>query len=288
MGKLNRAAIAAPLFLLALMLMSVPAFAQMDFSGEWNPIFYEDQPERVAGPEIGDYTGIPITTAARMRADSWAAAVQTLPEWQCRPHSADYIWRGPSQLRITKEVNPVTRQVSAFHLEWLRSVDTPVYLDGRAHPPEYAEHTWGGFATGVWEGQMLTVTVTHLKEGYLRRNGLPRSDKATVIEHWMRHGNYLTVAVVMFDPVYLTEPFVRTTDYVLNLGGLVPPYPCGVVEEITRPKGYIPNWLPGKNPDLTEYANKHELPFEATRGGPDTMYPEYRVKLSGATPPPGK
>ena len=101
-----------PLLLLGLMFVAVPAFAQMDFSGEWAPIFYEDQPERVAGPEIGDYTGIPITDAARVRADSWTASVQTLPEWQCRPHSADYIWRGPSQLRVTKEVDPVTRKVN--------------------------------------------------------------------------------------------------------------------------------------------------------------------------------
>ena len=44
------------------------------------------------------------------------------------------------------------------------------------------------------------MTITHLKEGYLRRNGLPRSDKATVVEHWTRHGDYLTVAVIMNDP----------------------------------------------------------------------------------------
>ena len=46
-----------------------------------------------------------------MRADTWDASIQTLPEWQCRPHSADYIWRGPSNLRIWKEVDPVTRQI---------------------------------------------------------------------------------------------------------------------------------------------------------------------------------
>jgi hypothetical protein len=266
--------------MLAILFAGRPAFAQMDFSGEWQPIFYEDQPERVAGPEIGDYTGIPINDAARMRGDTWKASVQTLPEWQCRPHSADYIWRGPSQLRITKEINPVTRQINAFHLEWLRSVDTPVWLDGRPHPPEFAEHTWGGFATGKWDGNTLTVTITHLKEGYLRRNGLPRSDKATVVEHWTRHGDYLTVAVIMYDPVYLAEPFVRTTDYRLALNGLVAPYPCSVVEEETHEKGEVPSWMPDKNPDLHEYADKHKIPFEATRGGPQTMYPEYISKMN--------
>ena len=70
-----------------------------------------------------------------MRAETWDASIQTLPEWQCRPHSADYIWRGPSQLRISKEVDPVSREIVAFHAEWLRSVDRVVYLDGRGHPP---------------------------------------------------------------------------------------------------------------------------------------------------------
>ena len=39
----------------------------------------------------------------------------------------------------------------------------------------------------------------------------------------------------MNDPVYLTEPFIRTTDYELNLAQHVPPYPCEMVTEIERP-----------------------------------------------------
>jgi len=257
-----------------------PAFAQVDFTGEWAPRFYEDQPERVAGPELGDYLGLPITDAARMRADTWNAAIQTLPEWQCRPHSADYIWRGPSNLHIWKEVDPVTREITAFHAEWLRSVDNIYYLDGRPHPSPNAAHTWGGFATAKWEGNMLTVTVTHLKEGYVRRNGVPRSDLATVTEHWIRHGNWLTVVTIVNDPVYLSEPFIRSTDYELDEHQLVPPYPCDVVEEVDRPKGVVPSFLPDSNPSLHDFAAARNLPFEATRGGAETMYPEYRKKLA--------
>jgi len=257
-----------------------PAFAQLDFTGEWAPRFYEDQPERVAGPELGDYLGLPITDAARMRADTWNAAIQTLPEWQCRPHSADYIWRGPSNLHIWKEVDPVTREITAFHAEWLRSIDNIYYLDGRPHPSANAAHTWGGFATAKWEGNMLTVTVTHLKEGYVRRNGVPRSDLATVTEHWIRHGKWLTVVTIVNDPVYLTEPFIRSTDYELDEHQLVPPYPCDAVEEVDRPKGVVPTFLPGSNRSLQDFAAAHNLPFAATRGGAETMYPEYRKKLA--------
>src|SRR6201984_1600866 len=132
--------IAAGLVAMASFFTAVPVIAQVDFSGEWAPRFHEDQPERVPGPELGDYLGLPVNDAARVRADTWEASIKTLPEWQCRPHSADYIWRGPSQLTIQKEEDPLTREIVAFHAEWLRSIDNPIYLDGRPHPAQYALH----------------------------------------------------------------------------------------------------------------------------------------------------
>jgi hypothetical protein len=283
MSVLNRKRLVRSILLAIPALTSVPAFAQVDFSGEWAPRFYEDQPERVPGPELGDYLGIPINEAGRMRGDTWDASVQTLPEWQCRPHSADYIWRGPSNLRIWKEVDPLSREITAFHAEWLRSIDRPIYLDGREHPPDYAAHTWAGFSTAKWDGDILTVKVTHLKEGYVRRNGLPRSDTATLTEHWIRHGDWLTVLEIVNDPVYLSEPFVRSTDYELDLHQQIPPYPCEVVREVVRPKGSVPNHLPGMNTFLSEFGERYGVPLEATRGGAETMYPEYRNKLKGAS-----
>jgi hypothetical protein len=221
-----------------------------------------------------------------VRADTWEASIQTLPEWQCRPHSADYIWRGPSQLTIRKEEDPLTREITAFHAEWLRSIDNPIYLDGRERPPDDALHSWGGFATGKWDGDMLTITVTHLKEGYIRRNGMPRSDKATVTEHWIRHGDFLTVMTIVNDPVYLTEPFVRTTNWRLDPHQIIAPYPCQAVVEIERVQGTVPNHLPGSNNFLREFAAKYNLPFEPTRGGAETMYPEYMAKIATMTPVP--
>jgi cyclase len=265
--------------LVVALLIGSPAWAQVDFSGEWAPRFWEDQPERVPGPELGEFAGIPISDAARLRAEAWDASIQTLPEWQCRPHSADYIWRGPSPLRISKEVDPVSREIVAFHAEWLRSVDRAIYLDGRPHPPEGALHTWAGFSTARWNGDVLTVTVTHLKEGYLRRNGLPRSDQATLTEHWIRNGDFLTVVAIVNDPVYLTEPFIRTTDYELNVNQQVVPYPCGVVQEIDRAAGQVPHFAPGENPYMTEHAVKQRLPLLATRGGAETMYPDFMLRM---------
>jgi glyoxylase-like metal-dependent hydrolase (beta-lactamase superfamily II) len=263
--------------ILILGLISAPSlFAQIDFSGEWVTRIHEDQPERIPGPELGDYLGLPINAAARMKADSWDASIQTLPEWQCRPHSADYIWRGPSTIRISKEVDPVSRQVVAFHAEWLRSVDRPIYLDGRPHPPAWAPHTWGGFSTAKWEGNMLTVTTTHLKEGYMRRNGLARSDRAVMTEHWIRHGNYLTVMTIVDDPVYLTEPLVKTTDFIQDPSQELPPYPCEMVQEVKREKGVVPHHLPGTNTFLSEFAERFKVSPIAARGGVETTRPGYR------------
>jgi hypothetical protein len=263
---------------------SLPILAQVDPVGEWAPRFHEDQPERGPGPEIGDYLGLPINDAARLRADSWDASLLTLPEHQCKPHPSDYGMRGPANTRIWKEVDTATQQTIAYHthISW-QAPERTIWMDGRPHPPEYAPHTWQGFSTGKWEGNMLTITTTHLKNGWIRRNGIPRSEKAVVTEHWIRHDDHLLWMVVIDDPVYLTEPFVRTTDFVLNLQQNITPYPCESVIEVERPVGAVPHHLPGTNTFLSEFANKYKVPEQATRGGAETMYPEYRSKLTVAS-----
>ena len=89
-------------------------------------------------------------------------------------------------------------------------------MDNRPHPSPDALHTWMGFSTGKWEGDMLTVTTTHLKEGWIRKNGIAESDEATLVEHFIRHGDYLTHVSIITDPVYLTEPMIHTEDFVLE------------------------------------------------------------------------
>ena len=60
---------------------SLPAFAQAgaDFSGVWQPRYHEDQPDRIPGPELTDYTGLPINDSARQYANSWDPSRLTLP-----------------------------------------------------------------------------------------------------------------------------------------------------------------------------------------------------------------
>ncbi len=264
--------------------MGFPLLAQYDLTGEWGARYHEDFPERIPGPELGDYLGLPITDAARLRADSWDASIATLPEWQCRPHPADYGTRGPADLRIWKDVDNQTQQVVAYHthVQW-QAQERTIWMDGRPHPSEDEPHTWQGFSTGKWDGNQLTVTTTHLKESYIRRNGVPRSDRATLVEHWIRHGDFLTLVSIITDPVYLTEPFIRTTNWQLAPQQSIDPYPCEVAEEVERAEGSVPHHLPGTNPFLNEFPEKHGLPEQAARGGSQTMYPEYRIAMRGAS-----
>jgi hypothetical protein len=282
MFRVDQAKIAGFLILLLFpgLLLCRAAKAQQDPSGEWAPTFDEDWEERIPGPEIGDYLGIPINAADRLRGDSWDAALIEIPENQCRAHGSDYGWRGPSNLSIWKEVDKATQKVIAYHTHLSAyGAEQTIWMDGRPHPPEYAAHTWAGFSTGKWDGDTLVVTTTHLKENWLRRNGLARSDLATASVHIMRHGNVLTVAVFTYDPVYLTEPFVRTTDFVYAPQQQMAPWPCEVVDEVDRPEGQVPNHLIGANTFLDEFPANYGIPPEATRGGAETMYPEYQLKM---------
>src|SRR5213593_562077 len=73
----------------ACMSHSLSAYAQVDLAGQWATRQHEDAPERGGGPEVGEYQGLPINDADRLRADSWSASLWTVPEHQCIPHPAD-------------------------------------------------------------------------------------------------------------------------------------------------------------------------------------------------------
>lgn len=251
-----------------------------DFVGEWIELQHEGS--NFSTPLQGDYTGLPLNAASRMRADSHDPADWSLPEFQCRPHPGPYNWFYGGGAHIAKEIDPATREVVAYHFQFLRSLDRPVYLDRRPHPPQWAPHTWAGFSTARFEGRMLVVTTTHLKESYLRSNGVMFSDKARVTEYLTIDGDLLTVTAVLEDPVYLDEPYIRSISYRREPHKELQIFPCTVAVENISPD--VPHFLPGQNPYLNEFAQELGLPLEAARGGAETMYPEYRKKLKNLKP----
>jgi len=102
------------------------------------------------------------------------------------------------------------------------------------------------------------------------------SDLATLTEYFVRTGDVLTRVSAISDPVYLTEPLVKSEEFVLNTQG-VPHrawlYKCKPVVEVVRPEGAVPHYLPGKNPFLLEYRKRYGFTEAVTRGGAVQTYP---------------
>jgi hypothetical protein len=128
---------------------------------------------------------------------------------------------------------------------------------------------------------MLTVTTTHIKQGWQRRENIPASDELTLIEHYIKRGNLLTHISVTEDPIFLAEPLIRSQEFtiVADPNSFNAFWPCEYVEEGERPRGEVPSYFHGENPWATEYAATHNLPLEATLGGAETIYPEYQTRL---------
>ena len=56
------------------------------------------------------------------------------------------------------------------------------------------------------------------------------------------------------------------------------PVPFDTVDELgDRPLGWVPSWPMGT--EHRDFAEKFGLPYEATQGGKETLYPEYMQKL---------
>ncbi len=274
---------------LFLMMMGATGYAQSgtgggayeaDLQGYWRNPLYEDNRDRGEGPYIGDYLGLPLNEAALQAAEAWDPTILSLEERQCNDYAADYAAHSIGDQAIWREVDPFTNKTIAWRLRlsWMGGQRT-IWMDGRPHPPEGAPHTWLGFSTGEWVGPTLVVTTTHLKNTWLRRNGVPRSDKAYVVQYFTRLGNLLTIVDHIYDLVYLTEPLVRSSDYILNPAGRMGTFICETVEEAPRDLGVVPHYLPGENPYLIEFSETFEIPMELMRDGADMLYPEYLDRL---------
>ena len=283
---MRRAGLCAAALVVAVALTAgaAPAAAQVELSGVWQPRYHEDFPERIPGPELRDYLGLPINDAARQFAESWDPSRITLPEEQCRVHVAPYILRGPTNLRVWVEKDPKTQDVIAIKMYSSTYEQTrTIWMDGRLHPGPNVAHTWMGFSTGRWDGDMLIVDTTHLKQGWIRRNGIPMSDQAAYTEYIVLNGDMLSHISVVVDPVFLAEPLVKSEEFIRSPRDLPAQtwlWVCEAVQEIaTQTEGDVPAYLPGEHPFKGEFETKHHVPEFAIRGGPETMYPDFQVRL---------
>jgi hypothetical protein len=297
--------------LAAVVLFAAPATAQIDFdiAGFWDQPaagtvngpgiaaifgFEEDSTERADGPALADYLGIPLNAEARARALAYDGALLGVPEHACMRHPSQYSFWGPARLRIEADLDANLDVVDYKVGGTFRRADRVIWMDGRSHPSTYAPHTWAGFTTGEWHGATLVTTTTHLKWGWVRRNGVPASDQSMVVTYYTRNENVLTITWMVYDSLYLTEPYVKSVDFIAAPRGVtaaafgVEPADrgnnlfaqCFPREEIARPdQHYVPHYLPGENPFVDETAKRLGLPTDATLGGAETALPEFKDRL---------
>jgi cyclase len=256
-----------------------------DISGTWKLGGHQDGDYITAGGSLVDYGGIPFNEAGRLFALAWPASRQTVRMEQCAGYTIPYAFYSPGNYRFWEERDPNTQRLIAIHMYFQTSeVNRTIWMDGRPHPPAWAAHTFAGFSTGEWKGNVLHITTTHLKHGYIRGNGASQSDESTVHEALIRHGDRITYFAETIDPVWLDGPFTKT---VINVRNIVDPtawlYACEDGEEIiSRADSKIPNYLWGQHPFLREYADKDHVPLLGALGGAETTRPEFMAKLKDA------
>jgi len=177
-------------------------------------------------PAKGDYAVLPLNAEARRVADTWDPARDEASGNQCRSYGAAVIMQVPTRLRVTWEND------NTLKLETDAGMQTRLFNFGPVQQPT-SEPTWQGASGAEWQvargrgrevqaqtparSGTLKVITRGMRSGYLRKNGVPYSDKAVVTEYFNRvsgpGAEYLNVLVVVDDPVYLTGPYARSMQF---------------------------------------------------------------------------
>jgi len=195
------------------------AAALIDLTGYWVSVVTEDWRYRMVTPARGDYQGVPMTPSARAIADAWDPAKEEASGELCKSYGAPALLRVPGRLHITWQDDQTLRmdadagkQTRIFHFGDWKAPAGPRTIQGDS----VAEWQAGG-GRGATDGT-LQVTTSNLKAGFLRKNGVPYSDNASLREYYevitQPDGSpLLVVTIVTTDPEYLRQPFVISSHF---------------------------------------------------------------------------
>jgi hypothetical protein len=230
------------------------AASVFDPTGYWVPLITEDWRFRMVTPPKGDYASVPLNNEGRRVADTWDLAKDDAAGNQCKAYGVGNITRMPGRLHITWE-NDTT-----LKFEYDAGQQTRLLHFGPAQPAA-GEKTWQGNSVAEWDlptgragagnaagaqgaqGRItmtgrpgaIKVVTTGMREGYLRKNGVPYSDSAVITEYIDRLGPepdgavYLLIRTMVDDPKYLQQPFVTSTHFRLEADGSKwSPSPCKI------------------------------------------------------------
>jgi len=214
---------------------SPQAAAPIDLTGYWVSIVTEDWRFRMVTPSKGDYASLPLNAEGRRVADTWDLAKDEAAGNQCKAFGVGNVMRNPGRVRITWE------NENTLRIDMDAGTQTRELHFGESQPP--AQPTWQGHSVASWEmraqgrgqqqprGGSLKVVTTHMRPGYLRKNGVPYSENTVVTEYFDRHSDYgaewFTVTTIVNDPKYLTDEFITSTHFRKEPdGSKFSPTPC--------------------------------------------------------------
>jgi len=196
--------------------------APIDLTGYWVSYVTENWRYRMVTPAKGEYRRIPASPAALPLINAWDPAADERAGNQCKSYGAGAIMSVPGRLHITWQDAETLRietdagtQTRLFHFSQGASAAASATSPG--------PRSWQGESTATWEpatggnagggGGSLRVVTSNLRAGYLRKNGVPYSERTTVTEHFdvaplPDGGRLLLVTTIVEDPVYLTGLYV--------------------------------------------------------------------------------
>ena len=200
------------------------AGAPIDLTGQWVAIISEDWRWRMITPPKGDIVSIPLNLQGQQAAEAWDPSKDEAAGEQCKAYGAPGLMRGPIRMRIAW-ADDNTLKVDTDY-----GTQTRLLQFGSGATPA-ATRSWQGTTTAQWlvrgggrgsqrYGSLKTIT-TNLRPGYLRKNGVPYSERAVFTEYWDVHSlpngdRYLVNTNVVDDPVYLQLPFETAIHYRLE------------------------------------------------------------------------
>jgi hypothetical protein len=208
--------------------------APVDFTGQWVSVVTEDWRWRMVTPAKGDFAGVPLNPAGRKLGQAWDPAKDEADGAQCKAYGAPGILRLPGRLRISWQDDRTLK------IETDYGTQTRLLHFGGS-PPQPPKPDWQGYSVAQWEqpmrgagppdftpialnpregtrGRSLEVTTTQLRAGYLRKNGVPYSEKTVLKEYFDLHterdgSTWFVVTTIVEDPENLSQPFVTSTNF---------------------------------------------------------------------------
>jgi hypothetical protein len=203
---------------------SARAAAPIDLTGQWVAVISEDWRWRMITPSKGDIVSIPLNLQGQHVAEAWDPARDEAAGEQCRAYGAPGLMRGPIRMRISWLDDNTLKVETDYGMQTrqLRFGSAALQPGPRSWQGATAAE-WivrGGGRGGARFGTLKTVT-TNLRAGYVRKNGVPYSERAVFTEYWDVHalpnGDRLLVDTnVVEDPAYLQVPFQTAIHYKLE------------------------------------------------------------------------